>query len=275
MTSAELGPANRQTVLSVSLVSYKPDRIQLERTLQCLHAALVQLGQDGHEPGEVIVVDNCGVLKAQGVDLPGVILLSGHGNVGFGRGHNLALSKVTSRYHLVLNPDVEFAPDTLATGIRYLDTHTEVVLAVPRVTDGAGRPAFLCRQSPNVFDLFLRGFAPGRLRRLFARRLARNELHAAQSTGAPLMDPPVVSGCFMLFRTTALKALGGFDPRFFLYFEDYDLSRRTARQGRIACVPALNIVHHGGGAARKGWRHIWMFSRAAWTYFGIHGWQWW
>lgn len=42
-----------------------------------------------------------------------------------------------------------------------------------------------------------------------------------------MWDPPIVSGCFMPFRTDVLKSLGGFDPRCFLYFKDYDLSLRT------------------------------------------------
>ena len=77
-----------------------------------------------------------------------------------------------------------------------------------------------------------------------------------------LWDPPIVSGCFMLFRTDVLQQLEGFDPRFFLYFEDFDISLRAGRVSRIAYVPQVKVVHHGGHASRKGWRHIWMFGRS-------------
>ncbi len=60
----------------------------------------------------------------------------------------------------------------------------------------------------------------------------------------------------MLFRTEVLKKLGGFDPRYFLYFEDYDLSLRTHEVARVAYVPSVRVLHHGGDAARKGWTHI-------------------
>lgn len=76
----------------------------------------------------------------------------------------------------------------------------------------------------------------------------------------------IVSGCFMLFRTDALKALGGFDERYFLYFEDFDLSLRAQKLGRVVYYPGVRIQHYGGGAGRKGWRHIKMFLRSALTF---------
>ena len=87
-------------------------------------------------------------------------------------------------------------------------------------------------------------------------------------------DPPIVSGCFMLFRTDVLKRLSGFDPRYFLYFEDYDLSLRTHNIARVAYVPAVRVLHHGGGAARKGSAHIRMFATSAIKFFIRFGWKW-
>lgn len=272
-------PAAAPNLLSVSLVSYRSDLARLEQTLACLNAAAVHLmATRGVGATPLWIVDNCGHFAS--TPLPGSThaivprLISGHGNVGFGRGHNLALAEVASRYHLILNPDVEFEPAALAEGLAFLEAHPEVALIVPDVRDAAGARAFLCRNLPSVLDLFLRGFAPRPIRHLFARRLARYELRHAYPRTTPLFDPPVVSGCFMLFRTEVLRRLGGFDPRYFLYFEDYDLARRTHRHGRIALVPHVRIVHHGGGAARKGWRHIRLFAHSAWVYFRTHGWRW-
>ena len=126
---------------------------------------------------------------------------------------------------------------------------------------------------PAVFDLFLRGFAPGWLRRRFARRMERYEMRDLIG-GQVVWDPPLVSGAFMLFRSEVLRRLGGFDPDFFLYFEDYDLSLRAARLTRLAYVPAVRVVHHGGHAARKGWHHIKLFVGGAARFFNKHGWRW-
>ena len=121
--------------------------------------------------------------------------------------------------------------------------------------------------------LLLRGFAPGFVRARFPERLARYEMRDKLSSDV-LWDPPIISGCFMLFRSEVLNQLGGFDPRFFLYFEDDDISLRTGEISRIARVPQVRIIHHGGHAARKGLRHIAIFARSAVKFFSKHGWSW-
>jgi len=96
----------------------------------------------------------------------------------------------------------------------------------------------------------LRGFAPAFVRERFADVLARYEMRDA--IGDRFVDNvPLASGCFLLVRTALLKALGGFDPRYFMYFEDYDLSLRVASRATVAYEPAVRIVHHGGEAARN------------------------
>ena len=202
-------------------------------------------------------------------------VITGHGNVGFGRGHNLALESASRDLHLILNPDAILDRDALLLAINFLDQHADVILLSPSVVGGDGQLQYLCRRPPAVFDLLLRGFAPQSMRRHFAKRLARYQMEDVINADHVVLDPPIVSGCFMLFRSTALKRLGGFDARYFLYFEDYDLSLRAAALGRLAYVPAARIVHLGGDAARKGLRHILMFASSARRFFGQHGWRWW
>ena len=102
--------------------------------------------------------------------------LHGHVNVGYGVAHNLMLNGTGGDYQLVLNPDVELAPDALVNAIRWLDANPDVVAAAPAVTRPDGTPDFLCKRYPAVLDLLLRGFAPRSVRRLFAKRLERYDL---------------------------------------------------------------------------------------------------
>ncbi|WP_244145431.1 glycosyltransferase family 2 protein [Paraburkholderia mimosarum] len=201
-------------------------------------------------------------------------LIAGHGNIGYGRGHNLAITQPLGRYHLILNPDIDIHPDALAKAIEFMEAHPDAGLLSPAIFDDDGEMQFLCRQYPTLIDLLVRGFLPTSMRRLFARRLARYEMRARINGRDTVWDPPIVSGCFMLFRSDVLKRLSGFDPRYFLYFEDYDLSLRTHDVARVAYVPSVRVLHHGGGASRKGFAHIRMFVTSAFKFFNRFGWKW-
>ena len=274
--------------LQISVVTYRPDLKLLERCLRKLALAIAA----GREAGamrtvHLALIDNSedkavadAVIKLgksrfsdSGVH---VTYLHGHANIGYGAAHNLVLHGTGSDYHLVLNPDVELAPDALANGIAWLDRHPDVGALAPLAFDTRGGPAYLCKRYPAVFDLFLRGFAPGFMRRLFRRRLDRYELRdvLAAADGKDVVGIPVLSGAFMLVKRSAIDRTGGFDPRYFLYFEDFDWSVRLNKMTKTAYVPSVQIGHHGGHAARKGIKHIGLFARSAVRFYRRHGWKW-
>jgi GT2 family glycosyltransferase len=124
-----------------------------------------------------------------------------------------------------------------------------------------------------VIDLALRGFAPWVLKNRARERLAKyeNQLMVRRREKAPVK---IISGCFMFCRTQALQKAGGFNPAFFLYFEDFALSLELGKMGRLEYVPAARIVHYGGEAVRKGFRHISYFFRSAIRFYSLYGWKW-
>jgi GT2 family glycosyltransferase len=273
--------------LTVSIVTYQPDLALLERCLAALASAL-QAAQDAGllRASNVVLVDNTGsrstaeavvALGERRFKDSGVTMnyLHRHANIGYGSAHNLVMHGGNTHYHLVLNPDVELAPDALTEALRFLDANPDVGVLAPAVLAPDGEREFLCKRYPSVLDLALRGFAPVTLRPLFAKRLDRYEMRdAVVGAGAHVSPVPMMSGCFMLVRRKALEATGGFDPRYFLYFEDFDWSVRLNRVTQSAYVPAVRVVHHGGGASRKGLRHLALFTRSAVRFFNKHGWRW-
>ncbi|WP_233624050.1 glycosyltransferase [Burkholderia vietnamiensis] len=272
-------------LLSISVVAYRPDPVLLERTLSTLLDSLLGLRDAAQSPdcgrlAKFYLVDNGGTeipqvwrerLEQVGVDFE---VLRGHGNVGYGRGHNLAIERSDSVFHLVLNPDVLCQQDTLTAASELMAAYPEIGLVVPEVRGEDGSIQYLCRRYPKVLDLLLRGFAPQSIRRLFKGRLERYEMRDEYGTGENVWGPAIVSGCFMFFRSSVLRKLAGFDPRYFLYFEDYDLSLRTAEVAGIVYSPRVRIVHFGGGAARKGWLHIRLFVVSAIQFYNRFGWRW-
>jgi GT2 family glycosyltransferase len=268
--------------LSIAVVTYRPDAALFARALAALSAA-VQRAREAGRLGAVrlFVVDNgpaeeLGAVRAALAAWPDAAgtaeLVAGHGNVGYGRANNRVLERLDSDYHLVMNPDVEPDAQAIAAALEVLGARPEVGLVAPDARGDDGAPSYLCKRYPSVWVLFLRGFAPRGLRERHARELAAYEMRDVVAGGA-IAPVPLASGCFMLMRTALFRRVGGFDPRFFLYFEDYDLSLRVGREAEVAFVPQARIVHHGGEAARKGPRHVAWFVRSAWRFFATHGWR--
>ena len=267
---------------TATIVTFHPDAALFARAAGSLAAAIARAREAAViSEARVFIVDNGDATSAEAartganlVDVPGVRVevLGGHGNVGYGRANNLVLASLDSDYHLVMNPDVELDPDALVAAIHAMQADPSIGLLAPEVCGAGGERQYLCKRYPSVWVLFLRGFAPAMLRRAFWRSLERYEMRDVLGS-QPCSPVPLASGCFMIVRTAIFRRLGGFDPRFFMYFEDYDLSLRIGREAKVAFVPAARIVHHGGEAARKGPRHVSWFLRSAWRFFATHGWK--
>lgn len=270
--------------LVVSIVDYRTPADVLTRTLASLEAAAAKAIESGAlasvsldlidnsaDPGRPDWLHNlfqsqCGKAMKLGH------LLGGHGNVGYGAGHNLSIQRSDSDYHLVANPDLDLNVDSLENAIRYLVDHPGAGLLSPQVRDEHGEIERRLYRYPSVLCLGLRGFAPGWMKALFRRRLDEYTFGGSDPTQA-LKGIPIVTGCFMLFRTSVLKKLGGFDEKFFLYFEDFDLSLRAGRISEVHYCPDVIAVHFGGKASHKGIRHIRMFTESAARFFNKHGWK--
>lgn len=195
--------------------------------------------------------------------------LFGHGNVGYGRGNNMAMEKALDagfRYHLVLNPDVEFGPEVIATLASYMETHPDVGLISPKVRFPDGRLQYLCKLLPAPVDIIGRRLLPARLIR---RRNSRYEMHF---TGYDrIWNCPSLSGCFMFMRMSAVRKAGLFDPRYFMYFEDIDLTRRLHMEGRTLYYPHVSIIHGYASEHRHNTRLFFEAMVSAVKYFNKWG----
>lgn len=262
--------------LSVSIVVHRLDEPELRRNLITLRLAADRLPKPCVR---LTLIDNSeqsgltSALSAVAIHTrwPDVTIISGHGNIGYGAGHNLAIRATTAATHLVLNPDVELDPDALRHGLLTMSEHACVLVgAVGR--DVNGEPGYLSKRMPSIGVFYLRGFAPAWLKVRFQNRLAHYEYHDLPINR--VSDVTLVSGAFMLCRTDALRAVNGFDERYFLHFEDLDLSLRMHAQGRVVSDPSVTLIHHGGNAAKKGAGHLKLFLRSAFRFFNSHGWRW-
>jgi GT2 family glycosyltransferase len=194
-------------------------------------------------------------------------------NIGFGAGHNIALKEIlqegNSAYHLVLNPDVYFQNDVVSKILLFMDNNPQVGLTMPKVLYPDGRLQPLCRLLPSPMTLFSRRFL--RFNPSWINQM--NHWYEMHFTGYDrIMDVPFLSGCFMFLRVDALKKVGLFDERIFLYTEDTDLTRRIHQYYRTIFYPEAFIYHHNEKASYKNTATLVHHIRSAITYFNKWGW---
>jgi GT2 family glycosyltransferase len=271
--------------LSVSIVLYNSPIELLLRTLDSLAQSVAHASRFRSIPRiDVHIIDNSqevgirdeaqsALASCSAGELLNLHYIESCENHGFGAGHNKVLDSLDSTYHLILNPDAELGEETVEAGVACMLDEPGTVLLSPQVWSDDGHQEFLCKRYPSVLVLLLRAFAPRFVRRIFRRRLHHYEMRDACAGDLP-SDVLLASGCFMLVSTAALQEVGGFDERYFLYFEDFDLSLKLGGKGRKVYNPSMKIVHHGGYAARKGMLHVKLFVRSGVQFFRSHGWRW-
>jgi GT2 family glycosyltransferase len=267
--------------LIASIVVYRSALKALEQTFACLQrAGEGALAQGKIQALKVVVVDNASgseyrrglqALTCSFQQSLAIELIFRPDNGGYGLGHN-AVETQAGDFRLVLNPDAFLEPDSLTHALGFLKAHPEVGVVVPKVLDAQGHFC-ACKSYPSVLALGLRGFAPHWLKVKFSRYLAAYE-QRGRDFSQVVFDPGLISGCCFLVRGEVWQAVGGFDPRYFLYFEDFDFSLRARQVTRIAYLPYFRVVHLGGGAADKGLWHSLLFVRSAVRFFDRHGWRW-
>lgn len=191
-------------------------------------------------------------------------------NTGYGRGNNRAIRLAMaegSQYHLVVNPDVWFSSDVIPTIWKYMEEHGEVGQIMPKVLFLDGNIQPLAKLLPTPVDMFCRMFLP---ECMFAKRNRRYEL--AHSGYKTMLNVPCLSGCFMFLRINALYDIGLFDERYFMYAEDFDLTRRIHRKYRTLFFPQVSIFHTFNRGSHRSFRLFLAHTVSMIRYFNKFGW---
>lgn len=257
-------------LLTVSIVTFRSDLAALKETLESLAACRL--------PATIVILDNTPEERyfQTLTQTTSHRCIRSPRNGGYGYGHNVALRSLPhAPYHLVLNPDVAIHPGCIETLVDFMEQEKDVVLAVPKVLSPDGRLQALNKRDPNLLDLALRRFLPDTLQRIpfVKERMAR---YVMMDYGYDRhYEVPYASGCFMLFRRDALDAIKGFDERFFMYFEDADITRRIRAHGRVQYVPNASITHRWTRASYHDATLMLSHMISAVRYFQTWGWRWW
>lgn len=231
--------------VSVVIVSYNVADL-LKAAIDSIAADLERAGLCG----EIVVVDNAsqdGSAAAVQARFPDVRLIANSTNRGFGPAANQGMLAARGEWVVVLNPDTSMQPGFFAAVRHYLDRQPHVGLIGPHLFQPDGATQSTCRRSYTMATALCQStpleFWFGEtadLRRFYCREL--------DETAVARVD--WVVGACLVVRRAVLRAVGGFDPRFFMYFEETDWCQRIKQAGwDVAYVPQARVLHHRSRSA--------------------------
>lgn len=229
----------RDTALTVVVVTYSPGP-SLQRFLDTLRKATTFSYR-------VVVVDNGstdGAPEAAAGCYDEVHLVASGGNLGYGRAANVGAARAGTDWVVVANPDVAWTPGSLDSLLAARERWPRAGSLGPAILtpDGSLYPS--ARALPSLG----RGIGHA----LFGWWWPANPWTQSyrRERGAPVEGPAGwLSGSCLLLRREAFEGVNGFDPSYFMYFEDLDLCERIGTAGWLNVYVPDAVVQHIGGQA--------------------------
>ncbi len=213
----------------------------------------------------VFVVDNNSkdntveIIKKQ---YPWVNLIENKENLGFGKAHNLVIRNVESKYHIVANPDIQIFEDTIEKAVSYLKSNNDVSIVTPFVLNTDGTQQFLPKEYPSmkymIGGMFEKYFK-------FCKKL-RDEYTWKNKKITQPTEVNFCTGAFMICNTSSLHKVNGFDERYFLHFEDADLTRELKKVGKAIYNPNIKVIHKWHRENKKINKSFWVALKSMFIY---------
>jgi len=179
-----------------------------------------------------------------------VTLIENKNNIGFGAAHNKALNGVNSKYHVFINPDVVMDTDVISNIAAYMDEHKDIGIVTPKVLFPDGKLQMLPKKEPKI------KYVISRRLNVKALKKYRIEYEMQDMCTDKAYDIEFATGCFLFARTDLLKKVGGFDERYFLYFEDADITKSIRRIARVQYNPNFYVYHNWERAGAREFKYF-------------------
>lgn len=192
-------------------------------------------------------------------------------NPGFGASHNVAMRRAIecgSKYHFIVNPDIYFDGAVISSMVNYMRNDSSIGMMMPQILNDDGSVQHLPKLLPSPASIFLRKFKKPSF--YYKRFINKYELRFVGKDF--IYNTPILSGCFTLLNLNAIKEVGMYDDHYFMYFEDWDLSRRMHQKFKTIYFPKVSIYHGYESGANKNKKLFRIFINSAITYFNKWGW---
>lgn len=232
--------------LSVIIVNYNV-RSFLENALLSIRKAMRNI------EGEIFVVDNAsddGSVELVQTKFPDVKLIVNQKNLGFAAANNIALTRASGKYILLINPDTIVQEDTLISLIEYLEHNPQVGLAGCKILNPDGSLQLACRRSiPTPWSAFTKVSG---LSALYPNTKLFGKYNLTYLNPNETYEVEAVSGSFMFLRRDVYDQVGKLDESYFMYGEDLDWCYRIIKTGwKIVYFHKTQIIHYKGESTKQ------------------------
>jgi GT2 family glycosyltransferase len=250
--------------ISYSIVLYKSDKELLNRIV-----SLLLLNKTG---AFLYLIDNSPSDELRIFDKNSrVEYIHNPSNPGFGVAHNIAINKAIEKglkYHFIINPDIYFEGDVISQMIKFIEKDNSIGMLMPQILNLDGSVQHLPKLLPNPLSILLRKFKKPNA--IFQKFINQYELRFVPQN--VIYNAPILSGCFTLLNLKAIQEIGMYDDNYFMYFEDWDLSRRMHKKYKTIYYPLVSVYHGYESGANKSFKLFKIFIHSAITYFNKWGW---
>tara|TARA_Y100000589_G_C27183129_1_gene641602 strand:- start:631 stop:1455 length:825 start_codon:yes stop_codon:yes gene_type:complete len=195
-------------------------------------------------------------------------------NIGFGKGHNQAFkaahkSQVISDEDIVIitNPDISFESNQIEKLIDFLNKkiNKEIVCVGPLLENNSKEIQYSAKRNPTVLSLLIGRFKFLERFFIFKQYISFNQNRSI--TNSSIIECDFLSGCFLLIRSKIFKMVEGFDTRYFLHFEDADITRTLQKHGKCIHYPFSKITHKWNRGSHKSYKQTLMLLSSMIKYF--------
>jgi len=190
-------------------------------------------------------------------------LIEPHKNLGYGSGNNLAAKKAKGDYVLILNADITVEQDTLQKLIDHIEKHKDIGILAPKLVYHNGEIQPSCRRNFSIFDLFIKRTF---LKKIwpFSNRYKKYIMKDYSHKDTQEVD--LITGAFMLLPKHVFDKIGGFDERYFLFMEDFDLCKKVKKAGyKVVYYPSASAIHYHKRLSEGSFIKL-LFNKVSWMH---------
>ena len=257
--------AKAKVKLSIVIVHYR----KLDLLINCIDSIYESSSKVSFE---IIVVDNDEkktILRRLSRRFPKVKYVKSTGNIGYGAGNNLGVKEAEGKYVLILNPDTLVYNKSIDVLVDFLEKKAKAAVVAPNFLHKNGKPYEY--QGSRELNPLRAIFALSFINKIFPNNPISKRYFLKNVSFNKIREVDSVPGSCFLIRKKVFNEVGGFDEKFFMFFEEADLFKRTKTLGyKLFITPKAKVVHLHKKSTPKTKATQATFMKSRFLYFKKH-----